>query len=67
MTMVQTLEVIHGLMSTVKVVMNGMRCLLSWSLSFKFVVLVDGKASMDGIRKALGMLLPSSGIVLAEI
>ncbi len=34
MTVAQTLEVIHGLMGTVKVVMNGTQSLLSWSQSF---------------------------------
>ncbi|KAF8261454.1 hypothetical protein EI94DRAFT_1745979 [Lactarius quietus] len=38
MTVAQTLEVVHGLVNNVKVVMN------------------DGKASMDGIQKALGVL-----------
>ncbi|KAH9074783.1 hypothetical protein EDB83DRAFT_1869914 [Lactarius deliciosus] len=38
MTMAQTLEVVHGLMGAMKVVMN------------------DGKASMDGIWKALGTM-----------
>ncbi|KAF8273132.1 hypothetical protein EI94DRAFT_1840637 [Lactarius quietus] len=48
MTMAQTLEVVHGLMNNVKVVMN------------------DGKASMDGIWRALGTLLPCSWIVFAD-
>ncbi|KAF8260065.1 hypothetical protein EI94DRAFT_1706586 [Lactarius quietus] len=43
-TIAQTLEVVHGLMNNVKVVMN------------------DGKASTDGIRKDLGMLLSRSKI-----
>ncbi|KAF8262609.1 hypothetical protein EI94DRAFT_1704657 [Lactarius quietus] len=39
MTVAQTLEVVHGLVNNVKVVMN------------------DGKASTEGIRKTLGMIL----------
>ncbi|KAF8265421.1 hypothetical protein EI94DRAFT_1702471 [Lactarius quietus] len=38
MTVAQTLEVVHGLVNNVKIVMN------------------DGKASLDGVLKALGML-----------
>jgi hypothetical protein len=30
MTMAQTLEVVHGLMNNVKMVMNGTQSLLSW-------------------------------------
>jgi hypothetical protein len=33
MTMAQTLEVVHGLMNNVKVVMNGTQRFLSWLLS----------------------------------
>ncbi|KAF8258638.1 hypothetical protein EI94DRAFT_1707801 [Lactarius quietus] len=51
-TVAQTLEVVHGLMNTVKVVMTG-------------AVLADGKASMNGIWKALGMLLLRSGSVMS--
>ncbi|KAH9061192.1 hypothetical protein EDB87DRAFT_1576541 [Lactarius vividus] len=48
MTMAQTLEVVHGLMNNVNIVMN------------------DGKASMDGIWRALGTLSPRSRIALEE-
>ncbi|KAF8270266.1 hypothetical protein EI94DRAFT_1698933 [Lactarius quietus] len=48
MTVAQTLEVVHGLVNNVKVVMN------------------DGKASTDGIWKALCMLLLCSRIIVAR-
>ena len=68
MTMAQTLEVVHGLMNNVKVVMNGMQRSLTWLRSLNQGVLsADGKASMDGIWRALGMLLPHLPVVLAEI
>ncbi|KAI9435161.1 hypothetical protein H4582DRAFT_2080077 [Lactarius indigo] len=43
MTMAQTLEVVYGLVNNVKVVING-------------VTIADGKASVDGIGKALDMM-----------
>jgi hypothetical protein len=55
-TTTQTLEVVHGLVQNVRVVMDGeaplsglthMRCLTSFFL--------DGKASVDGIWDALSM------------
>ena len=67
MTLAHTLEVVHCLMNNVKVVMNGAQGLLSRLQLFnQGVVLVDGRASMDGIWKALGKLLLSSGVSVAE-
>jgi hypothetical protein len=55
MTGVETLQVIHGLVTNMKLVMDGMQLLII-SLSMDHCdVGIDGKTSMDGIRKALGM------------
>lgn len=56
MTGTQTLQVVHGLVSNIKLVMNGTQpllCLLSTAHSIVFRI--DGKASMDGLQQALGM------------
>ena len=67
MTVAQTLEVVHGLVNNVKVVMNGMQLILYWLMSCDLgTVFADGKASMDGIRKALGILLLRSKIARAD-
>ena len=67
MTMAQTLEVVHCLMNNVKVVMDGTQSLLGWLWSFNSGVFwLDGKASMDGIWKALGELFLCSEIGVAE-
>ena len=67
MTVAETFEVVHGLVSNVKVVMNGTQILLVWIMTFSWeIVLVDGKASTDGVLKALGMLLPRSEIHVAQ-
>ena len=52
-TVAQTLEVVYGLMNTVKVVMDGTQALLC-RFSANFTILrVDGKASTENIRQAL--------------
>jgi hypothetical protein len=61
MTMAQTLEVVYGLMNNVKVVINGTKS-SELIMDVQMIVLKDGKASVDGIWKALGKLLPCSGI-----
>jgi hypothetical protein len=67
MTMAQTLEVVHCLMNNVKVVMDGTQGLLGWLWSFNSGVFwLDGKASMDGIWKALGELFLCTEIGVAE-
>jgi len=59
MTVAQTLEVVHGLMNNVKVVMNGTQSLFGRRRrASEVVVIVDGKASTDSIHKALGMTFP---------
>jgi hypothetical protein len=57
MTVVQTLEVVHGIVKNMKVVMDGTPVTLSLLLVIDWtVVRVDGRASTDQIRQALGML-----------
>jgi hypothetical protein len=57
MTAVQTLQVVHGLVKNIKVVMDGTPVALSLLLVIDWtVVRVDGRASTDQIRQALGML-----------
>src|SRR5712675_1363361 len=53
MTVAQTLEVVHGVFDNMKVVMAGTQTLL---VAIKrLTVRIDGKASTEGIRQALGM------------
>jgi hypothetical protein len=55
MTMAQTLEVVYGLVNSVEVVIKGTQRFSAGYRRFKWgVVLTDGKASVDGIWKALG-------------
>ena len=57
MTVVQTLQVVHGLVKNIKVVMDGTPVALSLLLVTDWTVIrVDGRASTDQIRQALGML-----------
>jgi hypothetical protein len=55
MTVAQTLDVVHGLVNNMEVVMEGTYRFLE---QFTFVApntnLVDGKAPSDDIRQALG-------------
>jgi hypothetical protein len=56
MTGTQTLQVVHGLLSNMNLVMNGTElylCLLS--TTHYNVVQIDSKASTDGLQQALGM------------
>jgi hypothetical protein len=65
MTVAQTLEVVHGLVNNVKIVMNGMQSFLCGSLprnSSIIVFVIDGKASIDGILQALGTVLVCSRV-----
>ena len=50
------LEVIHGLMNNMKVVMDGTSGPQSISNIAKIVVLLGGEASIDAIRNTLSML-----------
>jgi hypothetical protein len=57
MTAVQTLEVVYGLVNNMKVVMDGTVMLLDVSFAvYPLLIVVDGKASINNIREALGML-----------
>ena len=47
-----TLEVVHGLFDNLKVVMDGVS--IPAQVPIKRLMRVDGKATTDGIRKALG-------------
>ena len=54
MTGTQTLQVVHGLVTNMKLVMDGMQLLLL-RLTLHHIAGIDGKASMDGLQQALGM------------
>ena len=57
MTATQTMEVVYGLFNNMKVVMDGTETLLDISLTeCSLFVLLDGKASIENIREALGMI-----------
>ena len=53
MTVAQTLEVVHGLMNTVKVVLDGTQAFLCHFSVNLTILRVDGKASTENIRQAL--------------
>jgi hypothetical protein len=55
MTVAQTMKVVHGLVNNVKVVMNGTQTVLDCLTACdRVLIFVDGKASTEGIRNALG-------------
>jgi len=56
MTGTETLQIIHGLVSNLKLVMDGTRLLLCSLLMVHRAVEIDGTRSMDDIWHALGML-----------
>ena len=57
MTATQTMEIVYGLFNNLKVVMDGMETLLDVSAQYsEFLSFSDGKASIDHIREALGMI-----------
>jgi len=55
MATVQTLELVHGLVKNVGVVMDGGQTLLAWLLRQLMYVLIDGKISADLMRQVLGV------------
>jgi hypothetical protein len=55
MTGAQTLQVIHGLVNNMKVVMDGMQAISACRRLLIRVVRADGKASTSDIRQALSM------------
>jgi hypothetical protein len=56
MTGTETLQIVHGLVSNMKLVMGGTRLLLRSHLMTHRIVRIDGTTSMDDIWQALGML-----------
>jgi hypothetical protein len=56
MTGTETLQIVHGLVSNMKLVMGGTRLLLCSLLMVHRTVEIDGTRSMDDIWHALGML-----------
>jgi len=56
MTGTETLQVVHGLVSNMKLVMGGTQPLLCFLSMSHWTVRVDGTTSMDDIWQALGML-----------
>jgi hypothetical protein len=56
MTGTETLQIVHGLISNMKLVMGGTRLVLSSPLMTHRIVRIDGTTSMDDIWHALGML-----------
>ncbi len=57
MTAAQTMEIVYGLFNNMKVVMDGTETLLDISLTVRQAYFFsDGKASIDNIREALGMI-----------
>jgi len=57
MTATQTMEIVYGLFKNMKVVMDGTEAFLNISFTVCWMfVLLDGKASIDNIREALGMI-----------
>jgi hypothetical protein len=55
MTVAQTLQVIHGLVNNMKVVMDGMRTISACRQLLIRLVWADGKASTSDNRQALSM------------
>ena len=56
MTATQTMEVVNGLFKNMRVVMDGTEMLLGISFSVPTVCPLDGKASIENIHDALGMI-----------
>jgi hypothetical protein len=67
MTVAQTLGVVHGLVGNVRVVMEGTRRLHNLLIYFRPLVVLDGKASTDGIRQALGKCLTRNRCYLCSL
>ena len=56
MTATQTMEVVYGLFNNMKVVMDGAEHCLTFPSLYVEICPLDGKASIDNIREALGMI-----------
>ena len=64
MTGTETLQIVHGLVSNMKLVMGGTRLVLCPPLMVHRTVQIDGTTSMDDIWHALGMLGLQSKMLL---
>jgi hypothetical protein len=65
MTGTQTLQVVHGLVSNLKLVIDGMQLSFPQILIAHGTVRIDGMAPMHDMRQALGMLgIPSMSMRL---
>ena len=64
MTGTETLQIVHGLVSNMKLVMGGTRLVLCSPLMVHRTVQIDGTTSMDDIWHALGMLGLQSKMLL---
>jgi len=66
MTETETLQIVHGLVSNMKLMMDGMQTFLYFlSMADWMLVRVDRRTSMDDIRQALGAF--SSGSVAVRL
>jgi len=66
MTGTLTLQVVHGLVSNMKLIMDGTQMFLFFlltSMAHWMLVRVDGRTSMDDIRQALGTFSSQSAAV----
>ena len=54
-TAAQTLEVVYGLVQNMRMIIDGMRILLAFHRWLLSALPIDGKASADGVRDALGV------------
>lgn len=58
MTGTETLQVVHGLVTNMKLIIDGTQLpLFSLWMAHGTVIRIDGRTSMDNIRQALGMFL----------
>jgi len=66
MTGIETLQIVHGLVSNMKLIVDGMQTFLYFfSMTDWMLVRVDGRTSMDDIRQVLGTFsLGSVGVRL---
>lgn len=67
MATVQTLELVHGLVENVGVIMDGGQTSLVWLLLQLMYVLTDGKISADYMRQVLGVFRRYHNLVLVRL
>lgn len=62
-TAAQTLKVVHGLVQSMTIVMDGEYILVACGLLFdEFYFLLDGKASFSTVRQALGTFVSNKPV-----